>query len=146
MIVLEYGLKGQPIIDLGKYGRLIFSSLTVTNKGYKYFAYVNRFIEELVVKNNTTGERSIKTENGFDSYMFDMHFKRNGGKQGVPSGTIPRKVVSKLSKIIGQFLVEDTYMPKNCIKLLAPAINSVDWEKMLRKPKKRKRKLKIKEK
>lgn len=144
MIVLEYGPKGQPIINLEKHGRLIFSSLTVTNKGYKYFAYVNRYIEELVVKNNTTGERSIKTENGFDSYMFDMHFKRNGGKQGVPSGTIPRKVVTKLSKIIDQFLVENTYMPKSCIKLLAAAINSVDWEKILRKPKKRKLKRKEK--
>ena len=141
MIIFEYGPKGQPIIDLGKHGRLIFSSLTVSDKGYKYFAYVNRFIEESVVKNNTTGKRSIKTENGFDSYMFDMHFKRHSGKQGVPSGTIPRKVVSKLSKIIDQFLIEDMYMPQSCIRLLAAAINSVDWEKLLHcnKYKKRKR-------
>ena len=137
MISLKYGEKGQPYLDLGKHGQLIFSTMTAHDKGYKYFAYVNRFIEEIVLK---TGDgRKIKLENGFDSYMFNMHFKRNEkGSQGVPNGTIPRKVVTKLSAIINQFLVEDAYMPRTSIHLLGDAIASVDWDKLLHKPKKRK--------
>jgi hypothetical protein len=143
MISLKYGAKGQPYLDLGKYGQLIFSKMTAHKKGYKYFAYVNRFIEEIVMKNGATGERKIKTENGFDSYMFNMHFKRNEkGTQGVPNGTIPRKVVTKLTSIISQFLIEDAYMPRESIKLMGKAIESVDWEKMLQKKKPRKYKKK----
>jgi len=141
MISLKYGAKGQPYLDLGKYGQLIFSTMTAHDKGYKYFAYVNRFVEDIVLK--SAAGRKIKHENGFDSYMFNMHFKRNEkGTQGVPNGTIPRKAVTKLSEILNQFLVEDTYMPRTSIHFLGDAVASVDWEILLQKPKKRKYKKK----
>ena len=141
MISLKYGAKGQPYLDLGKYGHLIFSAMTAHEKGYKYFAYVNHFVEEIVMKKGDG--RKIKTENGFDSYMFNMHFKRNEkGTQGVPNGTIPRKAVTKLTSIISQFLIEDIYMPRTSIKLMGKAIESVDWDKMLQKKKPRKYKKK----
>ena len=142
MISLKYGAKGQPYLDLGKYGHLIFSNMTAHDKGFKYFAYVNRFVEEIVMKNNTTNVRTIKTENGFDSYMFNKHFKRNEkGTLGVPNGTIPRKAVTKLHSIISQFLVEDTYMPRASIKLMGDAIESVDWDKLLKKYQKKKQEI-----
>jgi hypothetical protein len=139
MISLSFSQKGQPFIDLGEHGQLIFSKLTAhPEKGYKYFAYVHRFVDEFLVKNMTTGERTIKQENAFNSYMFNMHFKRNEkGDQGVPSGTIPRKAVQKLSMIIDQFLTEDTWLPRRCIPMLSDAIDSVNWDKLLQKRKPR---------
>ena len=116
MISLKYSEKGKPFIDLGPYGRLIFSEMTVTDKGYKYMAYVRRYMKNVAVK--AAGVRKFKEVEQYESHVFNMHLKRNEKGKGVPTGTIPRPLVKRLIKIIKPFLVENMYLPKSKIKQL----------------------------
>jgi hypothetical protein len=113
MVSLKYSEKGRAFIDLGTFGRLIFSEMTVTEKGYKYMAYVRHYTKNVAVK-GSGGGRNFKEVEQYESHVFNMHLKRNEkGSQGVPHGTIPRPLVKRLLKIFRPLLVENTFLPKS---------------------------------
>ncbi len=126
MISLNYSQpKNKPFINLGEYGMLIFSDMTKTKKGYKYMAYARRYIKSVPVK--TKSGRQFKEVEQNESYVFNMHLKRNAaGNKGVPKGTIPRPLVKKLLSIIEPLLIENTYLPFDEIKLLGEKLSVLE--------------------
>jgi hypothetical protein len=135
-IELKYSEKGIPYIDLDKYGTLIFSQLTATEKGYKWMAYNHSYRETVKLK-NTAGQRYEKEAFNRISHVFNMFFKRDmGNLWGVPRGTIPPKIVKELRKIFLSLIEDDFYMPFRNLELLKDILEGTDFESLIKVKKK----------
>jgi len=135
---------GIPIIELGEYGRLVFSRITShPHKGYKYLCYSNNYMDAIVVKKNGDGNKVINVPTN-DSYVINMMLERNArlGK-GLPYGTIPQRLKDYLKKKLLKYL-DDEYFPYYCVEELKEELEGKEIESILGKVQKKRKPRKIK--
>jgi len=140
---LKYSAKGTPYIDLGKYGRLIFSKYTAHPElGYKYLAYNNSGFKKIattIVNAEGKKERIFTYKQFRDSDMFNFKMKRDEkGIRGIPRGTIPQKIGQALIQIFDS-LTEDGYMPYSNLELLGTILTELDMNEIKKVTKKKAR-------
>lgn len=135
MAELKYSTSGLPYIELTQededYGTLIFSRSTQTVNGYKYICFTHRYVDSVKIKKGK-GHDFFKTEVK-DSYIFNMRMKRDeAGIRGVPTGTMPRRLVDWIIATFKPFLIDGgVVMPFSAIKKLAPIIEAMDIDKII---------------
>lgn len=138
---LLYSKTRLPYIELttdagDNYGTLIFSRSTQTDFGYKYMSFTHRHRAPVKIKKGK-GYEMVEMEVN-DSFVFNMRMKRDeAGIRGVPTGTIPRRLVDWIIATLDPFLV-DGIMPFSQIENLKPVIEAADIDKILETVVKRK--------
>jgi hypothetical protein len=130
---LDYSRNGVPFIELKQddedYGTLIFSSITKTDAGYKYMCFSHRYEDQVKIKKGN-GYEFVKMEVN-DSFVFNMRMKRDeAGIRGVPTGTMPRRLVDWIIATFDPFLI-DGVMPFSAIEKLRPILETANIDKIL---------------
>lgn len=128
---LKRSSSGIPYIELGEdYGKIIFSRTTQTQSGYKYICFSHRYHTEVKIKKGAGYEMHKMEVN--NSFVFNMLMKRDdAGVKGVPTGTIPRRLVDWLKATFEPHLTEDNVLPFSAIEQLRPIINGMNVDKIL---------------
>jgi hypothetical protein len=136
MSELKYSKTHSPYIELvdaeGKtYGTIIFSRITSTSAGYKYFCFTHQYTNSVVSKTGKgDNARSRITEVDVnESCTFNMKMKR-AGKSGVPQGMIPRRLVDWIVALFSEYTV-DGIMPYDAIPAIGLIVAEMDIDKIL---------------
>ena len=142
-ISLKMSSLGTPYIDMGDLGRLIFSSTLKCPLGYKWMCYVRRYVNEVKLKNTVGGRQTAKISE-LDSIMYTFKlFRDTEDWRGVKKGTIPPKIQKWLRKMFKELCVEKDnilFFPDRALDTLKSRIEKTNFDKIVKKPEKRKRK------
>ena len=123
---------------MGGFGNLIFSNTTSHPvEGYKYIAYNRDYIDVVKLRPRGGGDRIYVEYAAYDSHVFKVIKLEN-----VPRGSIPRRLVDHLNKILFSLVTENGYMPYESISFMAEIIGDTNFDTIIEPPKKRRRKVK----
>ena len=139
-IIFQITQSGKHVIEMGEFGRLVFSDMTKTNSGYRYLIYGKDYIEQIPMRKRD-GSREYRGVSQRESCVFNLQMKQDkAGVKGVPHGTIPRKLVSWFIDTFAE-LSDGEHFPYKNIEKLKSKIEKTNFNKVLAKkvPKKKKK-------
>jgi hypothetical protein len=140
-IIFQTTQSGKHVIEMGEFGRLVFSDLTKTNSGYRYLIYGKDYIERIPMK-RSDGLREYRKVSQRESCAFNLQMKQDkAGVKGVPHGTIPRKLVSWFIDTFAELSDDGEHFPFKNIEKLKSKIEKTNFNKVLARkiPKKKKK-------
>lgn len=133
-ISLERSSSGIPYIEMGDMGRLIFSRTLKSDRGYKWFCYVRKYIDTVIIKNTVGKRQPVKFAEQF-SLMYTMRLYRDEENVwGVKKGTIPPKIQKFFRKTFVELGIEHNnilYFPEDKIGDLKEIIDRTDFVKIV---------------
>lgn len=131
-IIFQTTQSGKHIIEMGEFGRLVFSDMTKTHDGYRYLIYGKDYIEQVALK-RSDGSREFREVEQRESCVFNLQMKQDkAGLKGVPHDTIPRKLVSWFIDIFAE-LSDGKCFPYKNIQKLKSKIEKTNFDKVLTK-------------
>jgi hypothetical protein len=142
-ISLEISDRGTPYIEMYDYGRLIFSKVLLNKEGYKWLCYQKRYENRVNISGDKDNPRYV-TIPEYEAIVYTFKLYREiESIWGVKKGTIPKKIQTWFRKTFKEFGVEKDgvlFFPSRNIPQLAEKIEKTDFDKILKPPKKRKKK------
>lgn len=144
-VIFQTTKSGKHVIEMGEFGRLVFSDMTKASAGYRYLIYGKDYIEKVALK-RSDGSREFREVEQRESCVFNLQMKQDkNGTKGVPNGTIPRKLVKWFVDIFDELSDGENFPYKN-IEKLKSKIEKTNFNKVLSKkiPKKKKKKIRKK--
>lgn len=125
MAELKYSKSGTPYIDTPD-GRITFSQVLKTKKGYNWFTYSHNFTDKVNIGNG----QKVKVLTR-DSAAFNKEFK-------LPAKALAPELKNKLKTIFNSLMDDEGYISFENVSLLGDILKNTDFEEIYNPKPKRK--------
>lgn len=118
-----------PLIMFENGSRLIFSTSTETNKGFKYLAFNGRDTMTATISGARAKKKVTKNISNLVTFMVDTSIKRPG-RGSLPKGAkkagLSKITVGVLRKSFGVLLDDEGYFPRENLPTLQAVLNKLN--------------------